>query len=66
MSRENSRSVPTGGNSCLPNTPEILNSRASTSSLSSVALPGADFRYHQHQPLPSSHHCGRSRGVGVQ
>lgn len=39
MSRDNSHSVPTGGNSCFPQYPWILTSRASTSSLSSVVLP---------------------------
>jgi hypothetical protein len=50
MSRENSRSVPTGGNRCLPQYPRDFTSRASTSSLSSTVSPGAYFRYHQHQP----------------
>ena len=44
MSRENSRSVQTGGNSAFRNTPGILTSRASASSFSSVVLPGAYFR----------------------
>jgi hypothetical protein len=40
MSRDNSHGVPTGKNSCFPQYPGILTSRASTSSLSSVVLPG--------------------------
>ena len=54
MSRENSRSIPTGGNSCLPQYLRDSHLSRLDFCLSSVVLPGAYFRNHQPQPSLTS------------